>query len=57
LREVSVNEQRTRTDAGDRLLSIREIPLSKLGKLRRSSVRDVNDYVARRRVVPPASRR
>lgn len=70
-------EQTTHTDAGDRLLSIREvqerlgvsrtfvralqdsgeIPFSKLGKLRKSSVRDVDDYVARRRVVPPASRR
>ena len=45
----------TRTDAGDRLLSIREIPFSKLGKLRKSSVRDVDGYVARQRVVPPAS--
>ena len=65
----------TRTDSGDRLLSIREIqerlgvsrafvralqdsgeiPFSKLGKLRKSSVRDVDAYVARQRVVPPAS--
>lgn len=31
-----------------------EIPFSKLGKLRRSRVRDVDEYVERRRVVPPA---
>lgn len=65
-------EQTTRTDAGDRLLSIREIqerlgisrafvralqdsgeiPFSKLGKLRKSSVRDVDAYVRSRRVEP-----
>lgn len=31
-----------------------EIPFSKLGKLRKSRTRDVDDYVARQRVVPPA---
>ncbi len=41
MREVSVNEQTTRTDAGDRLLSIREI--QELLGVSRGFVRKIQD--------------